>query len=129
MKNIFLISVVFFFISTLSLNAQSQGNETPSTASATDILPVYPGPETFPEYLHSKIKNSRFTISQRVVITFVVEKDGTLSNISFSEGTEKSMKKKALKAFKKAKRWTPGSQNGKLVRVLYSLPLTVKVSD
>lgn len=65
----------------------------------------------------------------RISITFIVEKDGTLSNfetikdIGYGTGTE------AIRVLKESKKWEPGKQDGKIVRVQYTLPITIKPKE
>lgn len=60
----------------------------------------------------------------RVVIQFVVNKDGTISNISIIKGVDKSLNEEAIRLTKSMPRWVPGKQNGKVVPVYYSLPIS-----
>lgn len=65
----------------------------------------------------------------KVYVTFVVEKDGSLTDIKvirdigYGTGTE------AVRVLKKCPKWNPGEQNGKKVRVQYSLPITIQSAE
>ena len=85
--------------------------------------------ETFQQYVQKRVGNVRPTITQKIFIEFIVEKDGSLSNITFSEATEERTKKKFLKVFKKCPKWQPGLLNGKPVRVRYMMPIMITVSN
>lgn len=125
--NKILITFIMIFFGVTSVAQENQFSKV-FEKQKLDVAPQYPGPGTFQEYVNGYIKNIRFKISQRVNINFVVEKDGTLSNVVFPEGTEDKMVKRILKAFKKCKKWSPGIHNSKPVRVSYTLPIRVRVT-
>ncbi len=62
----------------------------------------------------------------RVFVTFVVEKDGSLTDIKVVRDIGYGTGKEAIRVLKSAPKWIPGEQNGKKVRVLYSLPITIQ---
>ncbi len=62
----------------------------------------------------------------RVLVTFVVEKDGTLTDIKVVRDIGFGTAAEAIRVLKKSPRWAPGEQNGKKVRVQYSLPITIQ---
>ena len=65
----------------------------------------------------------------KVYVTFVVEKDGTLTDIKVIRDIGYGTGKEAIRVLKKSPRWSPGVQNGKPVRVLYSLPITIQSAE
>ena len=65
----------------------------------------------------------------KVYITFVVEKDGSLTDIKVIRDIGYGTGKEAIRVLKKSPRWSPGVQNGKPVRVLYSLPITIQSAE
>ncbi|TDE03629.1 energy transducer TonB [Flavobacterium sandaracinum] len=65
----------------------------------------------------------------KVYVTFVVEKDGSLTDIKVIRDIGYGTGKEAIRVLKKCPKWTPGEQNGKAVRVLYSLPITIQSAD
>ena len=62
-------------------------------------------------------------ISGKVICRFVVEKDGSLSNITVVRSLDNSDDKEAVRIIKKMPKWIPGKLNGKVVRVYYTLPI------
>lgn len=58
-------------------------------------------------------------------VTFVVEKDGSLSNVKILRGVAgcSECDKEAIRVVKSMSNWHPGKQNGRLVRVQYNLPI------
>ncbi len=62
----------------------------------------------------------------KVYVTFVVEKDGSLTDIKVLRDIGYGTGAEAIRVLKKCPKWSPGVQNGKPVRVLYSLPITIQ---
>lgn len=65
----------------------------------------------------------------KVYVTFVVEKDGSLTDIKVLRDIGYGTGKEAIRVLSKCPRWNPGIQNGKPVRVLYSLPITIQSAN
>ena len=66
-------------------------------------------------------------IQGRVVVSFVVEPDGSISNVQVVRGVDPSLDKEASRVTKAMPKWIPGKQNGQAVRVKYNLPVTFKL--
>lgn len=64
----------------------------------------------------------------KVFVSFVVEKDGSLTDIKVTRDVGFGSKEEAIRVLKKCRKWVPGEQNGKKVRVLYSLPITIQAN-
>lgn len=62
-------------------------------------------------------------IKGKVVITFIVETDGSVSNVTVVEGVDPLIDNEAVKAIESSPKWTPGMQRGKPVRVRYLFPM------
>lgn len=60
----------------------------------------------------------------RVVCSFIVEKNGSLSDVKVIRGIDPSLDQEALRVISVMPKWTPGTQRGKTVRVKYTVPLT-----
>jgi protein TonB len=81
-------------------------------------------------------KNLRFPaqaqddqVSGRVILSFVIEKNGQLSNIVVEQGAGHGFDEEALRVLKLAKAWKPGMQNGQAVRVKYAIPINFQLAD
>jgi TonB family protein len=90
--------------------------------------PSFPGGEhKFLEYLSHNIKYpaemKKKKVEGKVFISFIVEKDGSLSNIKVVRGLGYGSGEEAVKALKTSPKWEPGIQNGKKVRVQYTMPI------
>jgi TonB family protein len=102
--------------------------------TAIEQVPQFPGGiNAFYEFLASNIQypaDSRKRASQgRVIISFVVEKDGSLTNIHTVRGVDSSINAEAVRVIKLSPRWSPGIQNGHLARVAYSVPIAFTLND
>ncbi|MFC0513632.1 TonB family protein [Mucilaginibacter angelicae] len=80
-------------------------------------------------------KNLRFPavaqeqgVSGRVFLSFIIEKDGSLSNIKVDRGAGYGFDEEALRVLKLAKAWKPGVQNGQNVRVKYNIPINFQLA-
>ncbi len=66
-------------------------------------------------------------IAGKVVVSFVIERDGSLTNIKVLNTPHKSLSDEVIRMLKQSPKWTPGRQNGKIVRVSYNLPVDFRV--
>ena len=68
-------------------------------------------------------------IQGRVVVKFVVEKDGSTGSASVVKGVDKDLDREALRVVKKMPRWQPGKNNGVAVRSYFTLPVTFRLQN
>lgn len=68
-------------------------------------------------------------ISGRVFIQFVIEKDGSVSNVKVMKGIGGGCDEEAVRVVKSMPKWKPGKQKGKPVRVNYILPVSFKLDE
>jgi len=68
-------------------------------------------------------------LNGKVFVTFVVEKDGSLTDIKVVRDIGFGTGKEAMRVLKNAPKWNPGEQNGKKVRVQYMLPISIKTAE
>jgi len=66
-------------------------------------------------------------IQGRVVCTFVVERDGSVTDVQVARSIDPSLDKEAIRVLKQMPRWNPGKQNGSSVRVKYTVPVTFRL--
>lgn len=62
-----------------------------------------------------------------VLCSFIVECDGSISTVNLARGVDPSLNKEAVRVVKSMPKWVPGKQNGKAVRVKYTVPITFKL--
>jgi protein TonB len=68
-------------------------------------------------------------VSGRVTLTFVVERDGSLTDIKVLRDLKYGTGEEAVRVLKRAKKWTPGIRNGRPVRVQYTLPIVLNLAN
>lgn len=95
-------------------------------------MPEYPGgPQALFEFLTSNIhypaEAEKAGIQGRVIATFVVEKDGSISESKVVKSVDPLLDAEALRVINAMPKWIPGKQNGKVVRVKYTVPLSFHV--
>ena len=95
-------------------------------------MPSFPGgPSALMQYLSSNIKYPVVAeengVQGRVVCTFVVEKDGSITDVRVVKSVDPSLDKEAVRVVKSMPKWIPGKQNGSAVRVKYTVPVTFKL--
>lgn len=64
----------------------------------------------------------------KVYVQFVVEKNGSISNVKVIKGVDASLDKEAVRVIESMPKWTPGKQRGKAVRVSYTMPINFQLS-
>lgn len=114
-------------------NVSTPGISEPVTTNKLDKLPLFPGGmDRFYKYVSDNINRPEMDedsqITMRVVMTFVIEKDGSMTDIRALRSTDKNLEREAIRVLKSLKtKWEPGYQNDKPVRTLYMLPIKVKI--
>jgi hypothetical protein len=93
-----------------------------------DVKPNFPG--GMDKFYSFVAKNFNMPeekgINGKLRITFIVEKDGSLTDIKVLNDIGYGTRDEAIRVLKKCPKWSPGEQNGETVRVLYSLPITIQ---
>ena len=95
-------------------------------------MPSFPGGmAALMQYLSKNIKYppvaEEMNIQGRVICTFVVERDGSVSDIRIAKSVDPSLDKEAIRVVSAMPSWIPGRQNGQNVRVKYTLPVTFRL--
>lgn len=91
-------------------------------------MPEFPGGEmALRQFIANAIKYPVIAqengIQGRVYVTFVVDKDGSISDARIARGVDPSLDKEALRVVNTLPKWKPGKQRGKPVRVSYTVPI------
>jgi protein TonB len=97
-------------------------------------MPSFPGGDAkMYEYLGKNIKYPQIAretgIQGRVFVNFVVEPDGSVSNVKVLRGIGGGCDEEAMRVVKGMPKWSPGKQRGKTVRVSYTLPVVFKLQN
>ncbi len=127
-------------VSTNVMPVETPGNDGPTEDNTihnvgfVDVMPEpVGGQNAWNKFLS---KNLRFPpaaqeegVSGRAIMSFVIEKDGTLSNITVERAGGHGFDEEAVRVLKLAKAWKPGIQNGQPVRVKYMIPINFQLSS
>lgn len=95
---------------------------------------TYPGGiEKFYEYLQKSIRYPAVArennVQGKVFVQYVVEKDGSLTDIKVVRGIGSGCDEEAVRVLKNSKKWTPGMQNGRPVRSQYTIPISFTLQE
>ena len=97
-------------------------------------MPVFPGGQTglmefIAKNLRYPVKAQKEGIQGRVIARFIVEKDGSVSNLAVARRSASSeLDAEAIRVLSTMPKWTPGKQRGKEVRVKYTVPIAFRLS-
>lgn len=94
-----------------------------------EIMPEFPGgADALDEFLKNNIKYPQAAkekgIQGKVYVQFVVEKDGSVTNVNVRRSAHPLLDAEAVRAVKLMPNWKPGTMRGKKVRVRYTLPVS-----
>lgn len=95
-------------------------------------MPSFPGGQgALMSYLASNIKYPVVAqengVQGRVIVSFVVERDGSISDVKVARSVDPSLDREAQRVVKSMPRWKPGKQNGSVVRVKYNVPVVFRL--
>ena len=133
MKKLFLMCAMTV-ICLVTANAQktivSQSNQ--SVYDEVEVMPEFPGGmQAMIEFIQTNIKYPKDATKQevggRVMVMFVVETDGSLSNVRVARKVFPSLDAEAVRVVKTMPKWKPGKEKGKVVRVNYTLPVVFSI--
>ena len=102
--------------------------------TAVEQEPSYPGGlDKFYQYLgkniHYPAVAKENNVQGKVFLTFVVERDGSLTDIKVLRGIGSGCDEEAVRVLKATPKWKPGIQNGRPVRVQYNVPITFTLTS
>ena len=88
---------------------------------------------TFRNWVQQNVKFPQIALENgiqgRVVLSFVIEKDGRLTNIQVLQTPDRSLSEEAIRVLNKSPKWSPGKQRNQVVRVKYTLPVDFRVHN
>jgi len=99
-----------------------------------DKQPEFPGGiAKFYKYLGGSIKYPKMAqdnnVQGKVFLSFIVEKDGSLTDIQITRGLGNGTDEEAIRVLKESPKWNPGSSNGMAVRVKYNINVNFTLND
>lgn len=97
----------------------------------SEDMPVFPGnvQQWIGKHVRYPDLAAQNGIEGRVYVQFVVERDGSVSNIKVVRGVDASLDKEAVRVVSEMPKWKPGKQRGKAVRVSYTLPIVFRLNQ
>jgi hypothetical protein len=92
-----------------------------------DVKPEFPGGmDAFYQFIGKNYNCPKVErLAGKVYVTFVIEKDGSIDEIKVLRDIGYGTGKEAIRVLELCPKWTPGEQNGKKVRCLYSIPINI----
>lgn len=115
--------------------SENQATNASSTGKVYDVveeMPSFPGGQSaLMSFLGSHIEYpldaQENGVEGRVIVSFVVERDGSISYVKVVRSVAPSLDHEAMRVVKSMPKWTPGKQNGENVRVKYSVPIVFRL--
>ena len=116
----------------LGLYKETEVEDSEKVYDVVEEMPAFPGPPyALYEFLTRSIQYPKEArdknIQGRVIVTFVVEKDGSISDARVVKSVDPLLDTEALRVVNSMHSWTPGKQNGEPVRVKYTVPVSFKL--
>jgi periplasmic protein TonB len=112
-----------------NLNAGQEGTASDEPFFLVEVMPSFKGGglEKFREWVSKRTNYPQAAIDKKlrgtVNLTFIVEKDGSVSNVTVVKSVDPLLDNEAVRAISESPKWTPGLQRGQAVRVRYSIPM------
>lgn len=119
-----------------------------------ELMPVAPEPveddevflmaETMPSFMNGTLETFRAWVMQnvrfpqialdnniqgRVILSFVIDKDGRLTDIEVLQAPDRTLAEEAIRVLSKSPKWSPGKQRNQVVRVRYTLPVEFRMQN
>ncbi|NUY82611.1 energy transducer TonB [Flavobacterium sp. MAH-1] len=99
-------------------------------AAGIEVKPEFPGGiEKFYKFVRDNYRTPEDAVGGRMIVSFVVEKDGSLTDIKVPRPAGPGTAEEAIRMLKRSPKWTPAEQNGKKVRCAFTLPITIQAPE
>lgn len=124
--------LAILLISSTTVTAQNKKTSNDKVFEKVEDMPEFPGGEkAMMDFVAKNVQYPKEAmekeISGRVLVGFIVEKDGSISETEIVKGIGGGCDEEAVRVVKAMPKWKPGKQKGKPVRVHFMLPLTFKL--
>lgn len=115
------------------MTSTAQTKKSNMAYDVVEVMPQYPGGQiAMMKYIMENMKYPKQAMKEgiqgRVTVSFIVEKDGRVSNVRLLHSVQSALDKEAIRVVKSMPKWTPGKHNGKPVRVRFNLPVMFKLN-
>ena len=142
-----LMAIVFALMLVLPVMAQNSKKPAPPKPKANsqlqsknkiydvvEVLPAFPGGnKAMGDYINKNVKYPKIdrenNVQGKVMAQFVVERDGSLTNIKAVRSPSQSMADEAIRVLKSSPKWKPGINNGKPVRSTFTMPVSFTLGE
>ena len=107
-------------------------NDNPLNFRVVEQLPEFPGGmaafvKWLTDNLHYPALAQRQNIQGRVVVTFIINRDGSTSDLKIAKSVNPMLDREALRVARMMPNWKPGLANGKPCRTLFAIPIEFKI--
>ena len=124
--------LVLLFVANTNATAQNKKAANDKVLEKAEVMPEYPGGEqAMMQFVADNVKYPQDAIdkeiSGRVLVSFVVEKDGSIGDVKVVKGIGGGCDEEAVRVVNAMPKWKPGMDKGKPVRVSYMMPITFKL--
>lgn len=119
--------LVVFSCLVLFLRVNAQEEDT--IQKKVELMPAFiGGDQALFNYIKKNVKYPKKArkeeIQGKVYVSFVIEKDGAISDVLIKKGVHELLDEEAMRVIKSMPKWTPGTQGGKPVRVQFVMPIS-----
>ena len=133
-KNVSLKVVLMMLVLLFSfMTSTAQTKKNNMVFDVVEVMPQFPGGQIamlkyFMENIKYPEQAMKKGIQGRVAVSFIVEKDGSISDVKPILSVHPLLNKEAVRVVKSMPKWSPGKQNGKPVRVRFNVPVMFKLN-
>jgi protein TonB len=128
MKKILFLAISFFAIQITSAQDNTNfSNDTVYDILKIDVKPEFSGGmDAFNQFISKNYNCPKVEkLAGKVYVTFVIEKDGSITGIKVLRDIGYGTGKEAIRVLELCPQWLPGEQNGQKVRCTFSLPISI----
>lgn len=124
--------LVLLFVANTNATAQNKKATNDKVLEKAEVMPEFPGGEqAMMQFVADNVKYPQEAmdkeISGRVLVSFVIEKDGSIGDVKVVKGIGGGCDEEAVRVVNAMPKWKPGMDNGKPVRVSYMMPIVFKL--
>ena len=139
MKKILFIALLSFgFMANAMAQHFDEGEEVIEQSESDEVfyvadkMPSFPGGQgALFDFIEKNIKYPKgaedYGIQGRVILKFIVKKDGSLSNVRVAKSVDPALDKEAVRLIKSMPKWSPGIEKGQFVNVKFTVPVTFRL--
>ena len=125
------VQAILLMVNTNAM-AQNKKKANDKVLEKAEVMPEYPGgDQAMMDFVAKNVQYPQEArdkeISGRVLVSFIVEKDGSIADVKVVKGIGGGCDEEAVRVVKAMPKWKPGKDKGKPVRVSYMMPFTFKL--